>query len=212
MEIRKTDDGSQTLWSPQYGETYHSSFGAYTESNHVFIEAGLKQSPFQTLHVFEMGFGTGLNALLTYQEAKTKNLNVTYHAIELNPVSPEIITKFEVDLASVDIFLKLHQSEWNKEISISPFFTLKKLQFDLNLWQPESLYHLIYFDAFSPDTQPELWTLEVFQKMYDMLHSGGILTTYCAKGSVRRNMLSCGFKVERLPGPPGKREILRALK
>ena len=212
MEIRKTDDGSFTLWSEQYKETYHSTFGAATESTHVFIEAGLKQWTENTVSIFEMGFGTGLNALLTYKETLGKSLRVHYHAVELFPVSLDIIKKIETAPYLTDTFLRMHEAEWNKEIQISEQFTLKKISSNLNEWQPEAVYNLVYFDAFSPETQPELWTLQVFEKMYKMLSPNGILTTYCAKGSVRRNMIAAGFKVERLPGPPGKREILRAVK
>lgn len=212
MEIRKTDDGSFTIWSEQFKETYHSTFGAATESTHVFIETGLKHWTEKTVTIFEMGFGTGLNALLTFQEAVGKNLQVNYHAVELFPVSLDIIKRIETNQNSTDVFLRMHEAEWNKEIQISEQFKLKKIALNFSEWQPDIAYNLVYFDAFSPETQPELWTPAVFEKMYNMLSHRGILTTYCAKGSVRRNMIAAGFKVERLPGPPGKREILRAVK
>jgi tRNA U34 5-methylaminomethyl-2-thiouridine-forming methyltransferase MnmC len=212
MEIRKTDDGSFTLWSEHYKETYHSTFGAATESNHVFIVAGLKQWKGNSVVIFEMGFGTGLNALLTYKEAQDNKLQIIYHAVELFPVSLNIIEKIEIDSNFNDVFLKMHMAEWNKEVPVSEFFTLKKIGLNLNEWKPETIYNVVYFDAFSPETQPELWTAEVFDKIYNMLSPGGILTTYCAKGIVRRNMIASGFTVERLPGPPGKREMLRAVR
>lgn len=212
MEIRKTDDGSQTLWSADYKETYHSIYGAETESTHVFIEAGLKQSQANPLYVFEMGFGTGLNALLTLKESLSQNLKIIYHAVELHPVLPAVYSKLEVEREYRDVFLKMHQAEWNKEVQVTPNFVLKKIHESLNNWQTNELYNVIYFDAFSPETQPDLWTQKIFEKMFHILKPGGILTTYCAKGIVRRNMIASGFKTERLPGPPGKREMLRARK
>lgn len=212
MEIRKTQDGSDTMWSEQYQQTYHSVFGAVTESKHVFIEAGLNQIQANLVHVFEMGFGTGLNALLTLEEALRKNNRVQYHAIESDPVSAGIAEQYRVAPELTGIFRQIHASDWNKEIQVTPWFTLMKSEGDLNLWSPDMFYHLIYFDAFSPEAQPELWTPQVFAKMHAMLYPGGILTTYCAKGSVRRNMIAAGFHVERLPGPPGKREMLRGKK
>ncbi len=212
MKIRKTDDGSSTIWSDQYQETYHSTFGAVTESNHVFIEAGFKQVKINPVYIFEMGFGTGLNALLTFKAAQINHLNIVYHAIERHPVSGNLIEKFAVEPELEQTFNKIHEIEWNKEVAISSIFTLKKIQNDLTIWNPENLYHLVYFDAFSPEIQPELWAQEIFEKIYQMLFPEGIITTYCAKGIVRRNMIAAGFKVERLPGPPGKREMLRAVK
>ncbi len=212
MEIRYTDDGSPTLWSGQYGETYHSGFGAVTESLHVFIEAGFKQTSANPLYIFEMGFGTGLNALLTLKYALQRDLRVNYHSVETFPVPPEIASNIVVEPELKETFLKLHKAEWNEPVAISSEFELLKIKQNLIEWQPKEMYHLVYFDAFSPESQPELWTGDIFQKIYDMLYNGGILTTYCAKGYVRRNMIAAGFKVERLPGPPGKREMLRAVK
>jgi tRNA U34 5-methylaminomethyl-2-thiouridine-forming methyltransferase MnmC len=212
MQIKKTDDGSETIWSATFQETYHSTFGAKTESIHVFIEAGLNQLNSTSMNIFEVGFGTGLNALLTYQEALAKNIDICYHAIELYPVSLEIIEQFHVEPGFKIPFQKMHEAAWNQEIAISQNFRLKKIQADFIHWQPETLYNLVYFDAFSPETQPDLWTPAIFEKIFNMLHNYSILTTYCAKGYVRRNLIAAGFKVERLPGPPGKREILRATK
>lgn len=212
MELRKTDDGSHTVWSEHFCETYHSTFGAVTESNHVFIEAGFRRVGAKQVTVFEMGFGTGLNAILTLKEAKMMKVEVIYHALELFPVTSEVYKNFATDPEFTGEFRWMHELEWNKTQRITPHFSLKKITDDLTKWKPENYYHLIYFDAFSPETQPELWTEEIFQKMYNMLYPGGILTTYCAKGVVRRNMISAGFNVERIPGPPGKREMLRATK
>jgi tRNA U34 5-methylaminomethyl-2-thiouridine-forming methyltransferase MnmC len=212
MEIRYTNDGSPTLWSEQYGETYHSGFGAVTESMHVFIEAGFNQLSANPVHIFEMGFGTGLNALLTLRLASQKNIKIKYHAVEIYPVPLEIVSNINIDPELKEEFIKLHKTEWNKPVQISQGFELIKINQNLLEWKPEEMYHLVYYDAFSPESQPELWTSNVFQKIYDMLYPGGILTTYCAKGYVRRNMISAGFMTERLPGPPGKREMLRGTK
>lgn len=212
MEIRKTDDGSPTIWSEQYGETYHSGFGAVTESMHVFIKHGLKLVNANPLSVFEMGFGTGLNALLTLQTAGDIKVFVKYHTIELHPVPLEIAKQLDLPSATRQTGIRMHEAEWNKPVLITPDFELLKINTSFLNWTPGSLYHLVYFDAFSPECQPELWTQEVFYKLFQMLYPGGILTTYCAKGYVRRNMIAAGFKVERLPGPPGKREMLRAIR
>ena len=212
MKILNTEDGSPTLWSEQYGETYHSSFGAVTESLHVFIEAGFNRTTANPLHIFEMGFGSGLNALLTFKFASQKNIRVRYHAVEIYPVPFDITSKMSVEKGLSDVFLKLHEAGWNEPTVITPEFELLKIKQNLLDWEPKDLFHLVYFDAFSPESQPELWTGDVFQKIYKMLYPGGILTTYCAKGYVRRNMIAAGFREERLPGPPGKREMLRAVK
>lgn len=212
MEIRKTKDGSETIWSETYQQTYHSVFGAVTESKHVFIEAGFNQIQADPVNIFEMGFGSGLNAILTLEEAKKKNIRVRYHSIELHPVSSGIVKQYRVDAELVNIFQHIHEMDWDREMEVTPWFTLMKIHGDLNLWNPEFSYHLVYFDAFSPESQPELWAQPVFEKIHKMLHPGGILTTYCAKGSVRRNMIAAGFQVERLSGPPGKREMLRGRK
>lgn len=212
MEIRITEDGSATLWSEQYGETYHSGFGAITESEHVFIGAGFRQVKTDPVHIFEMGFGSGLNALLTYKASLPEKIRVIYHAVELNPVPSEIINSFKTEAVYKNFFTKLHEAEWNKPAVVADTFELTKFGISLTDWIPAMKYHLVYFDAFSPEVQPELWTKDVFEKVFQALLPGGVLTTYCAKGYVRRNMIAAGFKVERLPGPPGKREILRAKK
>jgi tRNA U34 5-methylaminomethyl-2-thiouridine-forming methyltransferase MnmC len=212
MEVRKTDDGSPTIWSEQYGETYHSGFGAVTESMHVFIEQGFKLAKANPVSVFEMGFGTGLNAFLTQQAACAELVSVKYHAVELHPVPMEIAEQLELTPETRQFMLRMHEAEWNKPNTITPGFELLKINNNFLDWDPDCIYHLVYYDAFSPESQPELWTQEVFHKIYRMLCPGGILTTYCAKGYVRRYMTAAGFKVERLPGPPGKREMLRAVK
>ena len=200
-------------------ETYHSHHGAIQESMHVFINAGLKYVS-DTLQVsdtsiFEMGFGTGLNALLTLIEAERRQLKIHYTTVELFPLQVDEITILNYceqlhrkDLSPV--FQQLHQCEWEKDINITPFFTLhkKKGNFaDLSNFQP---VNLIYYDAFAPYTQPGLWTKEAFEKLYNILLPGGILVTYCSKSDVRRAMQAAGFVVDKIQGPWGKREMVRA--
>jgi len=216
-EIIKTKDGSQTLFIPELNEQYHSVNGAVQESEHVFINAGFNQlKHLEHLRIFEVGFGTGLNAILSYFHKQ--NQKISYHSIEKYPLKqeeynlldfPEFISKNN-DLN--EVFLLMHLCQWDKYENISSKFELKKEEISLIEFLTTQSYHLIYFDAFAPEIQPNLWTVEVFQKMYDLLEQDGILVTYCAKGQVRRNMLEVGFNVERIPGPPGKRQMMRAIK
>ena len=215
-EIIVTADGSHTVQLKDRNITYHSHHGAVQESKHVFIEAGFlhreKQLP-GTLRLFEMGFGTGLNALLTLTEAKKLNKPIVYSAIENYPLTASETGSLNYNEAipgSKEVFERLHQAEWDKKIAITPFFTLNKINADLLAYTFEEPVDLIYYDAFAPTAQPELWTLEVFQKLYALLAPGGVLVTYCSKGDVRRAMMAAGFLVEKLPGPKGKREMVRA--
>ena len=164
-----------------------------------------------------MGFGTGLNALLSFQQIKKENIHLYYATAELCPLSLEEAAQLNYisrlgDETLAPVFSLLHASAWNEDVAIAPFFTLHKSNISLLEIKAAELFHLIYFDAFAPDVQPELWTVTIFEKMYRMLHRGGALVTYCAKGSVRRAMQSVGFTVEKLAGPPGKREMVRAVK
>lgn len=216
-QIVETKDGSQTLIIPELGEQYHSLNGAVQESNHVFINAGLNSIEKQELvKVFEVGFGTGLNALLTYVNKKGRKIK--FCSIEKYPLLPDEFNALKYDeVISPDnslknVFTKMQKCKWDKYVAIDHSFDLQKLEVDLNEFRINETFDLIYFDAFAPEIQPKLWTVEVFQKMFDLLNQNGTLVTYCAKGQVRRNMQEVGFKVERLPGPPGKREMLRAIK
>ncbi len=211
--LQITNDGSSTLFSPDLNECYHSVNGAITESIHVFIHAGLDafHSLKEELNILEIGFGTGLNALLTMLEADKIQKTIHYTSIELFPVSHEITTNLNYENAD-GLFSKMHECEWNQPICISNLFFLNKICADFTTYQFEEKYDVVYFDAFSPDVQPEMWTEDIFQKLFDCMNTGGIMTTYCAKGQVRRNMQHAGFKTERLPGPPGKREMLRGTK
>lgn len=182
---------------------------------HVFIEAGLKSVEKETLRILEMGFGTGLNCLLTC--LNNLNKNIDYVGIEKYPLIQEEFNhlqyceKVDHPMCSA-IFNSIHEAPWNAAFSINNKFTLTKIHAGLNDYNSNHLFDLVYFDAFSPEVQPELWTMDIFKKIYGMLTTGGVLVTYCAKGYVRRNMQQCGFTVQRLPGSPGKREMLRAIK
>lgn len=215
VEIRLSADGSTTLYRPDLDEHYHSVHGAIQESMHVFIQAGLQRIECQNINILEVGFGTGLNAFLTLLNKKEGQIN--YHAIEKYPISEQIVETInypqQFNLQNGNgLFQALHQAPWGKEVLITNDFTLRKLEIDLLNFASEIRYHLVYFDAFAPEKQPELWTDQVFETMFKHMQTGGILTTYCAKGAVRRSMLAAGFKVERLPGPPGKRQMIRAIK
>jgi len=219
-ELLHTDDGSTTLHLPKWNEQYHSKHGAIQEAMHVFIKHGLqyfynKEKP-STISVLEIGFGTGLNALLTYLIAKEiSELHVNYTGLEAYPVAIKEIEKLnfseqlEIDKS---IYTKLHTCAWEKKEAISNRFNLKKLNIRFEEFIGLGDFDLIYFDAFGPRVQPELWKAPIFEQMFAALKPNGVLVTYSAKGEVRRTMQKIGFTVERLPGPPGKREMLRGVK
>ncbi|MFI8606388.1 tRNA (5-methylaminomethyl-2-thiouridine)(34)-methyltransferase MnmD [Cellulophaga baltica] len=216
-KIITTSDGSTTIQIVDWNEQYHSIHGAIQEAYHVFIKKGLSLYKDSAISILEIGFGTGLNALITYIEAQNFNLKIDYTGVEAYPVSPEEIKQLNY-IAQLEAqkfegeFDKMHTSEWEKAIEISSTFSLLKQQKDFMQISDKAAYDLIYFDAFGARVQPELWTEEIFKIMYAALNINGVLVTYAAKGSVRRAMLAVGFEVERLDGPPGKREMLRATK
>jgi tRNA U34 5-methylaminomethyl-2-thiouridine-forming methyltransferase MnmC len=268
IEFKLTGDGSHTLFVPSLNEHYHSTFGAIAESRHIFINAGLnfvRQSS-SSVKILEIGFGTGLNAFLTFIETIDQELKIDYTAIELYPlkeeiysrlnypehfysnrytkgtpttkaVGSELVTNYQPTTLVVgdakntasaktslhlamkftnemikEVFLKMHTCSWNEGSVLSDKFSLTKIHTSLEDYLPEYQYFdLIYFDAFGPDVQPELWTSEVFNKMAACLKPGGVLVTYSTKGTVRRNLKEAGFRIEKLPGPVGKREILRGI-
>ena len=216
MKVMLTEDGSHTLYSEQFDEIYHSRHGALSESSHVFIRSGLASIDRAEINIFEVGFGTGLNAYLTWIYAEAKNIRINYTGIELYPVSPDILSSINYPSLFPDQrsdFDAIHRTPWGEKVNISPTFTLHKLhQSLLDVSLPHASQDIIYFDAFSPERQPELWSADVFKRMYDMLSIGGILVTYCSKSFVRRNMQEAGFTVEKLQGPRGKREMVRAIK
>ena len=217
VQLKVTEDGSHTLFSPRVGECYHSQHGAVQESRHVFIDAGWRQCAGTELRVLEVGFGTGLNAFLTLLEAGKTGRHIHYTTIERYPLDDNIIKELRypelIAPEQAGLFQELHQTEWNVPQEITPYFTLLKIEGDFTRSVFEGGYDVVYFDAFAPEKQPEMWSQPLFDYLYTAMNEDGILTTYCAKGSVRRMLQAAGFTVERLPGPPeGKREILRATK
>jgi len=213
--IITTADGSKTIHLEAWNEQYHSKHGAIQEAYHVFVDHGLSAIKKNHISILEIGFGTGLNALITLLEANTRGLQIDYTGVEKYPIiATELdrlnyISELKAEEYN-DHFKLMHNSSWEGETEITSYFRLCKRQKDFKEIKEVDLYDLIYFDAFGARVQPELWTEEIFQIMFNSLKKNGILVTYAAKGSVRRAMLAVGFQVERLPGPPGKREMLRA--
>lgn len=217
--VKITEDGSHTLYVPALNEHYHSTHGAIQESLHVYLQAGMHHCKKREINLLEVGFGTGLNAFLTLLDTEKSNKKVNYISVEQYPISIDDARKLNfatlADPSTEEKFLQLHSSPWEKWTDITTNFRLKKVEGDgrkTDIFVPDAPYDLIYYDAFAPEKQPDMWTAEIFNQLYTLSNQGGILTTYCAKGSVRRMLQSAGFYVERLPGPPGKREILRAIK
>lgn len=220
LQIHTNEKGNRTLLRTDLNETYHSKHGAIAESNHVFIREGLehqlKNIGSATLDILEIGFGTGLNAMLTLLTGKKFNLHLRYETLEPFPLPVDLIYQLqyqeswslEQDLG----FRKMHDCNWNEKIFIDPDFTFIKYDTRLEEFNTSQLFDLIYFDAFAPEKQSELWTDAVFKKLFSFLRPGAILVTYSAKGEVRRTLNRCGFEVERIPGPPFKRHMLRATK
>lgn len=212
-----TSDGSSTLFSSTYNATYHSRHGAITESLHVFIQNGLSYvgDSKKQIKIFEIGFGTGLNALLSLNYSIEKNIHLIYESIDTVILSKELINDINYfsELKSTrDIYNSLHECLWNSFTEIHPNFILKKHLKDWINFIPDNTFDLFYLDAFAPEIQPELWSPDSILKMYQMLNAGGVLVTYCAKGQFKRTLKEIGFVVEALQGPPGKREITRAIK
>jgi tRNA U34 5-methylaminomethyl-2-thiouridine-forming methyltransferase MnmC len=218
-EIIKTADGSVTIHLPEWNEQYHSKHGAISEAVHVFIDAGLhyytEKHPNQSISILEIGFGTGLNAFLTLLESEKRDIKINYTGVEAYPIEAEEIEKLnyaeQVNTKRTN-FLALHISNWEEEVNLNANFNLTKRQQFFSEIKDVNSFDIIYFDAFGARVQPDLWTESIFSSMYLALKEKGVLVTYAAKGSVRRAMQAVGFTVERLPGPPGKREMLRAVK
>jgi tRNA U34 5-methylaminomethyl-2-thiouridine-forming methyltransferase MnmC len=213
-EILITSDGSSTIHLPDWDEQYHSKNGSINETYHVFINSGLNQVTEEKVSILEIGFGTGLNCFITYLEAKKE---IDYVGVEAYPVTADEIEKMNFisvldEKENSPVFEKMHSTSWEEKHQISDTFSLlKRKQFFEDI-EDENAFNLIYFDAFGARVQPQLWTEDIFGKMFKSLKKNGVLVTYSAKGSVRRAMQAVGFFVERLPGPPGKREMLRATK
>lgn len=222
--LELTADGSHTVRMPSMQTTYHSRFGAIQESRHIFIESGFRHYTREKngpVHIFEMGFGTGLNALLTLLANEEKSESgagsVWYETIDAFPLNENIAAQLNYGerLSGMEAgkwCAALHRCDWNTPVAITPGFTLMKRVVLLENYDPEQLFDIVYFDAFDPETQPELWTVNIFSRLFRSMAPGGILVTYSSKVSVQRALRAAGFTVEKLPGPPGKREILRAHK
>lgn len=215
-EIIQTNDGSTTIHLPEWDESYHSKHGAIQEAYHVFIKNGLDFFGDKPISILEIGFGTGLNTFITYLEAKKKNQFIDYVGIEAYPVAIEEALQMnypdEIDLNEKIFFNQMHECHWEQKNAISATFTLtKRKQFFQDI-QDENGFDLIYFDAFGFRVQPELWSEEVFASMFKAMKVNGVLVTYACRSSIKKAMLLAGFSVEKLPGAPGKREMLRAIK
>jgi tRNA U34 5-methylaminomethyl-2-thiouridine-forming methyltransferase MnmC len=216
-EICITSDGSTTIHLPDWNENYHSKHGAIQEAKHVFIKNGLSLFESKPISILEIGFGTGLNAYITFLESKISNQRIDYVGIEAYPISLSEVSEMNYvnelnALSEITIFEAMHSGIWEQKAQLSPDFSLTKRKQFIETIDDIEAYDLIYFDAFGYRVQPELWSTEVFAKMYAALKPNGILVTYAARGVVKRSMMEVGFTVEKLEGPPGKREMFRAKK
>ncbi len=221
IKIITTEDGSHSLYHEGLKETYHSFHGALQESVHVFIEKGLrfwrtKSGLPKQVDIFEIGFGTGLNALLAAQFAMENEVKINFTTIEPFPLDMEIINQLNYatsigqdNLKSV--FEQLHSCKWEEKVEINSFFSIYKIKTKLEDFQTEKRFDVLFFDAFAPSKQAELWTVDLLQKCFNLLKVGGVFTTYSAKGQLKRDLKSVGFEVETLPGPPGKKEMVRGI-
>ncbi|MBD5214184.1 MAG: tRNA (5-methylaminomethyl-2-thiouridine)(34)-methyltransferase MnmD [Bacteroidales bacterium] len=215
VSLEITADGSPTLYRGDMNEHYHSVKGAIAESNHVYIDCGWRQAAAaaSTVRAFEVGLGTGLNAVLTAQAALDEGVDTKYYTVELYPLSIESVEAYAAALPTElrDTLLAIHGAPWGQPVEINPYFTLIKLNDNLLTMELPTGIDVTYYDAFAPEKQPEMWSEAIFRKLYNAMNPGAILTTYCTKGAIRRMLNTVGFLTERLPGPPGgKREILRA--
>lgn len=217
-KVIDTGDGSKTLFIPEMDEQYHSVNGARTESEHVFLGKGYLHHPSKSPIVFEVGFGTGLNALLTAHAAENMQRKTTFVSIEKYPLDFDLVKQLNygklISPQAEQLFNKIHEAEWGEKTTISKYFKLLKIEGDLTNYQFQisDTFDIVYFDAFGPDKQPALWEPEIFRKIYDASVTNSVFVTYSAKGRIRRQLRDCGYLMERLPGPPGKREMLRGTK
>lgn len=215
--VQPTDEGCITLYDTVIGDTFHSVHGPVAESQHIYLNCGMRycmeelvQGP---LNILEMGFGTALNALLSCQEALNSGRQVAYTSVELYPLQASEYSLLHFGGLNNNLLQHLHALPFGEWQQVNPFFKLLKVLHNFVTWQPqEARYNIVYYDAFSPTVQPELWSEQVFKKVYKAMQVNSVLVTYSSKGSVVRTLKSCGFEVEKLPGPKGKRHIVRALK
>jgi len=218
-KLFQTQDGSHSIFSEQFGVSYHSKYGAIQETQHVFIDAALRFKALvqKDIAILDIGFGTGLNAYMTLLEATQRGLSIDYTGYEAFPISlaEAQLLNYPNLLSAADLsaqFLQLHEVAWNEVIPINPNFRFQKCLQSFETIDAQAAYDIIYFDAFAPNAQPELWEAPLLTQMYQALKQGGVLVTYCAKGVVKRTLKSVGFQIESLKGPPGKREMTRATK
>ncbi|WP_370088187.1 tRNA (5-methylaminomethyl-2-thiouridine)(34)-methyltransferase MnmD [Ekhidna sp.] len=218
IKIITTEDGSHSLYDEELNETYHSTRGARGESMHVFIKEGLEywlnHNQKEEVKILEIGLGTGLNAFLTAQFAEEQNQKIHFTSLEPYPIGEEIYTNLNFHKSDEEkiLLMKIHEAEWEKDVEISQNFELHKSTLKLEDFSTPTFFNLIYFDAFAPSKQPEVWSLENLKKCYSLLEKGGVLTTYCAQGQFKRNLAEAGFEVETLQGAMGKKEMVRGIK
>lgn len=215
-----TADGSVTFYIPEIDEHYHSTNGAIIEALHVYLKEALlhyieRVQP-RRVRILEVGFGTGLNAFLTLIRAEELRIPIHYTTLELYPLDMERVEMLnypqQVEKGDAALFKSLHAAQWNETVAVTPLFSIEKREIDLVNNPLEGMFDVVYFDAFAPDKQPEMWSDAIYQKVAAQVSTGGVLTTYCAKGVVRRGFRDAGFIMERIPGPPGKREMIRGTK
>jgi len=214
--LKTTEDGSHTFYSGDLDEPYHSMFGAIRESEHVFIGQGFQRVGKSSCAVLEIGLGTGLNLLLTFREALKQDSVVFYHAVEKYPLTPDeyLLLNHEEKLGDVPAgtLRRIHEAPWETHFALTEKFSFFKERADIRSMNPSVKFDLVYFDAFAPDKQPEMWTPEIFSRLHGIMQPGGIWVSYTSKGSVKRDLVSCGFEVKKVPGPPGKKEMLTAIR
>lgn len=220
-EILKTADGSHSLFRADINETYHSRHGAYQESDHVYIKQGLwpceaRFPKAEPIKILEVGFGTGLNAMLTIQAAEALGRKVHYTTLEPYPLHPSVVEKLNYDSLfpelPLGVWRMVHDSVWGKDVQISEWFTLHKIALKLEDCRWNNDFHLVYFDAFAPNKQADMWQVEQLQRCYEAMVANGLLVTYCAQGQFKRNLKQVGFQVDCPPGPPYKKEMVSATK
>lgn len=216
MELYVTQDGSHTVISSQYGVPYHSIHGALQETNHVFITHGFLNCDSDHIKILEVGMGTGLNVLATIHANRDLNKELIYHALEPNPLSSELLHRLNYGKyfseTTMMAFQEIHNAKWHTPIMLSDNFSFTKHKESLQSLDTTEQFDLVYFDAFAPNEQPELWTKAIFSSLYSLMNPNACLVTYCAKGQVKRDLRSVGFDIQSLPGPPGKREMIRAIR
>jgi len=215
-EVVLTSDFSSSVYSENFDALYHSKHGAIQESKHVFLSMGydffIKETCQQSIKILEIGFGTGLNAFLTLLESDKRNVFCDFTTLEAYPISQKIQNQLNYGekLGEKQLFQRIHSIEWGHATPLTSRFKLLKIKTLFEKYQSDEIFDVIYFDAFAPNTQEHLWEEEMMKKMFSVTKNGSILVTYCAKGKVRRTLEHVGFKVDRIPGPPGKREMIRA--